>query len=485
MKSLLFPALLLSASAVALAEPALTIYNQDFVVVRETVGLNLTAGLNSVACSGVTMQLEPDSVVLRDPAGRAAFKVLEQNYRADAVSSGLLLSLNEGKFLDFITRDRDGKEYIVKGKVLRSGYLPLAADGDRSRSAEAQPIIEVNGQLRFSLPGEPVFPSLSDDAVLKPMLVWQIEAPAAAKFDAELSYVSGGMKWSASYNLISPEKGDTIDLVGWVTVENRTGKAFENAVVKLMAGDVNRLPQPQTYATSRGITMMDAATIVTEKAFDEFHLYSLPRTVTLHDQETKQVEFLRATGVKSKTSYVYNGAQLGGYRGWNSEAIRGNREYGTQSSTKVAVMREFENTEQNGLGQPLPQGRTRFYRRDDADGRLEFTGENTIDHTPRNETIKLRTGDAFDLVGSRRQTDYVLSNRNDALDEAFEIRLRNRKSTPVEIRVVENLYRGANWEITQKSHDFTKSDAQSVEFRVNVPADGETVVTYRVHYSWQ
>jgi hypothetical protein len=190
--------------------------------------------------------------------------------------------------------------------------------------------------------------------------------------------------------------------------------------------------------------------------------------------------------VKTRTFYVYNGADIPlQFRGWNQEAIRNNRDYGTQSNPKVWVMKEFDNTEANGLGVPLPKGRTRFYRRDDADGRLEFTGENTIDHTPKNETVKIYTGDAFDVVGERKRTDYVLSNRNDSAEESFEIRLRNRKSEPVEVRVAERLYRWTNWEIVQKSHDFTKTDSQDIEFRVTVPADGETVVTYRVRYNWQ
>jgi hypothetical protein len=299
------------------------------------------------------------------------------------------------------------------------------------------------------------------------------------------------MSWEASYNLVAPEKGDTIDLIGWVTIDNQTGKQFDNATIKLMAGDVSKLQpnQDEGYMdvnSLAGTRMKAMAPPVTEKAFDEFHLYSLTRPATLRNRETKQVEFIRATGVKAKTFYVYNGAAIGPqFRGWNPEAIRNNRDYGTQSNPKVWVMREFENSEANGLGQPLPKGRTRFYRRDDTDGRLEFTGENMIDHTPKNETVRIYTGDAFDIVGERRRTDYVLNNRQDQAEEAFEIKVRNRKSEPVEVRVFERLYRWTNWEIVQKSADFEKKDAQSIEFRVNVPADGEATVTYRVRYDWR
>ena len=499
MKSLM--AFFLVAAAAASAQPALTIYNQNFAVVRERVPLDLKSGVNAVTFSGATVHLEPDSVVLRDPTGKIALRVLEQNYRADTISQGLLLSLNEGKEIAFLARDRDGKEFTVKGKVIRSGYVPNFTGARQygqnfyqqqamMQSAAGQPIIEVNGQLRFSLPGEPIFPALTDDAILKPLLAWQLAVDKPAKFDAELSYVTGGMSWEASYNLIAPEKGDTLDVLGWVTIDNQSGKQFDLAMIKLMAGNVSKLAPDQEV---NGL-MMDRAEMayksagptVTEKAFDEFHLYSLARAATLHNRETKQVEFIRATGVKATTFYVYNGVALGQqFRGWNTEMIRNNRDYGTQSNPKVWVMREFENKEANGLGQPLPKGRVRFYRRDDADGRLEFTGENTIDHTPKNEKVRLYTGDAFDIVGERKRTDYQVNNRNDQIEEAFEIRLRNRKAEPVEVRVAERLYRWVNWQIVDKSHDFAKTDAQSIEFRVNVPADGETVVTYRVRYDWR
>jgi hypothetical protein len=489
------------AFAALRAQPALTIYNQNFAVVREDVPLDLQAGENTVTYSGVTVHLEPDSVVLRDPAGKVPLRILEQSYRADTISQGLLLSLYEGKEIDFIVRDQNAKEYVVKGKVIRSGYVPNYEGGSQygqqyymqqqaMASDAGQPIIEVNGKLRFSLPGEPVFPALSDDAILKPLLTWKLGVEQPAKLDAELSYITGGMSWEASYNLIAPEKSDTLDLIGWVTIDNQSGKTFDHAVIKLMAGDVSKL-QPQEEYGFKAMAVAKAAydssaPAVTEKAFDEFHLYSLARPTTLRNREKKQVEFIRATGIKAKTLYIYNGAAIDEqYRGWNAEAIRNNSDYGTQSNPKVWVMREFKNSEDNGLGQPLPKGRVRFYRRDDADGRLEFTGENTIDHTPKDETVKIYTGNAFDIVGERKRTDYVLNQRDDSLEEAFEITLRNHKTEPVEVRVAEQLYRWVNWEIIQKSDDFEKTDAQNIEFPVTVPANGETVLTYRVRYSWK
>jgi hypothetical protein len=474
------------------SQPALTIYNQNFALVRDRVPLDLRAGANPISYAGVTLQVEPDSVVLRDPAGRVALRILEQSYRADTISQGLLLSLYEGQVIDFLVRDRDMKEHTVKGKVIRSGYVPSVNPRNPygQPGVVGQPIIEVEGRLRFSLPGEPLFPALNDDAILKPTLNWQLAADQPAKLDAELSYITGGMSWRASYNLVSPEKGDTLDIIGWVTVDNQSGKTFENASLKLMAGDVSKIQEEEVEGRVRMemykvAAMADAQQAVTEKAFDEFHLYSLPRPTTLRNRETKQVEFLRANGVKAKTLYIYNGAALAQYRGWNAQMIRNQPDYGTQSNTKVWVMREFKNSEENKLGLPLPKGRTRFYRRDDADGRLEFTGENTIDHTAKNEMVRIYTGDAFDVVGERARIDYTLSNRQDQMEEEFEIKVRNRKTEPVEVRVAERLYRWTNWQIVSKSHDFQKKDAQNIEFNVTVPADSEVIVKYRVRYDWR
>ena len=225
--------------------------------------------------------------------------------------------------------------------------------------------------------------------------------------------------------------------------------------------------------------MAGAAPAVTEKAFDEFHLYSIARPTTLHDRETKQVEFVHAERIYAPTIYVYDGAA-----GFQFYGLNYNREYGVSENAKVLVQREFVNAETNHLGMPLPAGKLRFYRRD-ADRQLQFVGENAIDHTPRNETVRLTTGNAFDLVGERKQTNFHVDTGDKWLDESFEIKLRNRKrDEPVEIRVVERLYRWSNWEITKKSDEFVKKDSQTIEFRVPVKPDEERTITYTVHYSW-
>jgi hypothetical protein len=256
-----------------------------------------------------------------------------------------------------------------------------------------------------------------------------------------------------------------------------------------MAGDVSKIQPGEEYSRGGMDYAMKAAgdmkPTVTEKAFEEYHLYTLANPTTLRDRQTKQVEFVRAEGIKGKTLYVYDGARIDNrYRGWDSESIRNNSDYGTQCNSKVWVMREFKNSQDNHLGIPLPRGTMRFYRKDD-DGQLEFTGENIIDHTPKDETVRVYTGNAFDLVGERKRTDYKVDDRAHWLDESFEIKLRNRKEKDaVEFRVVEHLYRWINWDIVEKSHDFEKTDSQTIEFRVEVPAGQERVITYKVHYTW-
>jgi hypothetical protein len=482
------------------ADPALTIYNQNFAVIRETLPLDLKAGNNTVRFSGATAHVEPDSVILRDPAGRRAVQVLEQNYRNDPVSQERLLNLYEGKTIEFSVRNPDGTNRIVNGKIVRSGYVPhYEAMNRNSAQYQAnqmvmaspagglgQPIIEVDGKLQFSLPGQPLFPALSDDTILKPAFDWILYSVQPARFDAELSYVSGGMNWSSDYNIIAPETGDTLELVGWVTLDNQSGKQFDHARIKLMAGDVNKV-QPQNQPMFRAQAGMGGGVMgapqVEEKAFEDYHLYTLPLPTTIHDRETKQVEFLRASGIQSKRLYIYDGARFdrnyGGY-----QDVRQNQQYGTLSNPHVWVMREFANSDANHLGVPLPQGRVRFYRRD-GDGQVEFTGENQIDHTPKDETVSVYTGNAFDITGERRQTKFQSQMQPGGfLDESFEIKLRNHKKEAATVRVVEHLYRWMNWVVTQESATHRQKDSKTIEYEVTLQPDEERTLTYTAHYTW-
>ncbi|MGD0579980.1 MAG: DUF4139 domain-containing protein, partial [Bryobacteraceae bacterium] len=423
----------------------------------------------------------------------------EQNYRNDLISQEMLLRLYEGQTIDFLAgRTNDGTNIIVRGKIVRSGYAPSYPNYYRygqqyqynqqamAAGGAGQPLIDVEGKLRFSLPGQPLFPTLGDDTILKPALDWILYSAQPVRFDAELSYVSGGLNWSSDYNIIAPETGDTLDLVGWVTLDNQSGKQFDHAHIKLMAGDVNKLqPQNQPMAMDGMSRMVYRGPIgqVEEKAFEDYHLYTLPQPATIHDRETKQVEFLRASGIRSKRLYVYDGVRIDpNFRGYND--VRQVQEYGTQSNPHVWVMREFSNSDANHLGVPLPKGRVRFYRRD-QDGQVEFTGENEIDHTPKDEIVRVYTGSAFDITGERRQTKFQSQLQPGGwADESFEVKLRNHKQEAVTVRVVEHLYRWSNWVITQESATHRQADSRTIEYEVTLQPDEEKTLTYTAHYTW-
>ena len=482
--------------------PSLTIYNQNFAVVRQELPLDLKSGVNSIRVTDITMHLEPDSVILRDQAGKQPVQVLEQNYRADPISEQLLLSLFEGKTVDFLVQ-RENKQEIVPGKIIRSGYVPhnpmaMSQYGQQyyqtqmayAQSGSEQPIVEIEGKVRFGLPGTPLFPALGDDTVLKPTLQWLVSTDKPGPLQADFSYVTGGLTWEADYNIVAPEKGNAVDIVGWVTMDNQSGKSFQNARIKLMAGDVNKIQPGQGGGTAgafvfRAVSNSEMIPPVTERTFDEYHLYTLARPTTLEDRETKQVEFIRTANVSTTQVYVYDGLKLDAnrYNGWNWENIRNDFSYGTESNPKIWVMREFNNSEANHLGMPLPKGRVRFYRRNN-DGQIEFTGENVIDHTPRDEKVRVYTGNAFDLTGERRRTDYRLDTNRQRLDESFEIKVRNHKKEPVDVRVVEHLYRWVTWDIMEKSDPYHKTDSKTVEFPITIAAGGEKTITYTAHYTW-
>lgn len=486
MKSKVLSPILLLTGAAAFAQPAITVYNGNFGVVRDSVSLDLKAGINDVSYSGVTTQLEPESVVLRDPKGEVELSVVEQSYRGDPVDQMGLLQLFEGQEIDFYKQVGD-TEQLIKGRIVRApAQVHTTNEYGNPVLKRLEPIVEVEGRVLTQLPGIPLFPSLGDDSVLLPTLAWKLHSPEPADLDAQLSYLTNGMNWKADYNLVLPEEGDVLTLTGWVSVSNNTGKTFEDATIKLVAGDVNKVQEQPNRMRKAGMafamSLDEAAPQVEAKKFDEFHMYTLPLPTTLRDRETKQVEFVRAEAVETQKLYVYDGANIPfNWRSYGS--VNQNQSYGQNAKPDVAIYREFENSQEHGLGVALPAGRTRFYRMD-SDGQLEFTGENTIDHTPKNETVRVYLGNAFDLIGERTRSDYSKHRVLDQMTETFEIEIRNRSEETVTVQVVEHLYRWVNWKIKAASHEFKKTDAQSVEFPVTVEPDGTVKVRYTVEYTW-
>ncbi len=503
MKKTLFALMFVfAACALFSKETQLTVYNQNFGVVKEQLSLELKKGENEVTLSNLASQLEPASVILRDAANPGALKILEQNFEPDPLSQGKLLSKYEGKLLDFETTEYDENlKVVVKktktGKVLRSGYASGATGYDRygnpymynqPAAYQSSPIIELDGKMLFSLPGIPLFKSLGENPFINPTLYWKLWSDEGGKREAELSYITDGISWSAAYDVLAPEKGDEMDVVGWVNIDNHCGKDFENAGVKLMAGDPNKLKananMNNAYAGRAMAMDAAAANSVTQKDFDEYHMYTLPRRVNLLDSEKKQIEFMRVAGVKAKRLYVYDGFKKDArFNGYDNYYMRTQPDLGSSSGRDVWTMMEFRNTKENNLGMPLPRGDVKVYRRD-SDGRNEFVGEDKIDHTPENETARIYLGNAFDLVGERKKANFKIDNNRSSCDEDFSIVLRNHKKEKVAVNVVEHLYRSATWEVTESSDIFKKNDSSTIEFRVEVEPEKDRIVTYHVNYTW-
>jgi hypothetical protein len=364
----------------------------------------------------------------------------------------------------------DGQEY--------TGTL-LSGAGDVILEAEDGTITV----LKLEQIKEFTFPALPEGLITRPTLVWQVESVEGGTQDVEVTYLTNGVNWQSNYIVVLADDDQSIDLDGWVTLDNRSGTSYKDAKLKLIAGDIHRAPTAD-YRVEKEMVFEAAAAApepqVAERGFFEYHLYEVQRPVTVKDQQTKQIEFVTGSDVPAEKFFVYDGAQLP-YAGYYQPLD--DPSYGTASNKKVMVMLEFTNGEEEGLGVPLPKGTLRVYKKD-IDGSTLLVGEDSIDHTPKDEQVRLYIGDAFDIVGERIQTDFKVEYDEDWMEESYEITLRNHKDEDIEVRVVEHLFRWTEWKILEASQDYEKMDSQTIEFQVPVEADGETVVTYTVRYEW-
>jgi len=441
----------------------LTVYNQNLALVIDRRPLDLVAGLNEVQFTDVASQIDPTSVHFRSITHPDDTVVLEQNYEYDLVSTAKLLEKYVDQEITIVTKD--GTAYV--GMLLSgAGDVILQAPDDQVT------VVKLDRVQDFS------FPALPEGLITRPTLVWLLEAEEPGTHDTEVTYLTKGLNWRADYIVVLGEDDTALDLTGWVTVDNRSGATYEEAKLKLVAGDIHRVEEVDHFAEKEVYEAMPAAApSVEERAFFEYHLYEVQRPVTVKDNQTKQVEFASATDVPVEKFFVYDGAPTRFY-GY----LVDDPGYGTVTDKKVAVMLELVNGEEQGLGIALPRGNIRVYKKD-VDGSELFVGEDSIDHTPKDETIQLSLGNAFDIVGERVQDDFERLGK-EAMEETFTITLRNHKEEEVEVRVVERLYRWTDWEIVQETAEHTKIDAQTVEWRLEVPVDGEASVMYTVRYSW-
>jgi hypothetical protein len=445
-----------------------------YALVRHERPVNLASGRSTVRFTDVAALIDPTTVQftsLTDPETR----VLEQNFQFDLVSTQKLLL----KFVDKpLTLERVVGDEI---KTL-SGTLLSAVNGLVLRGSDGQ-IYAVRDYSNIR------FPELPGGLITRPTLEWDIVAKRGGEHRTRVAYQTSGLTWWSDYNLIFSEGSDAnsglLDVGAWVSIINQSGAGYPNARLKLIAGDVHRAQPPAVPMSMRAkeaLAAADSAAGFEEKSFFEFHLYTLGRRTTIPDNSTKQIElFDAARRVPTRKTLVYYGQGPMGY--WYSDPVT-DRNYGNQSNHKVDVYLEFRNEEKSGLGIPLPAGRIRVAQLDKADGSLEFIGEDIIDHTPKDETVLVKLGSAFDVVGERRQLDFAIDTKGRWMEEEIEVKLRNHKAEAVEVIVKENLYRWSKWQIKTSTHRYDKEDARTIHIPVTVAKDGETVVRYRVRYTW-
>jgi hypothetical protein len=471
MTKILLSTLLVLASAASATE--VTVYNSNLGVIKEVRPFVLKNGVNEVKVEDVAAQIDPTSVHFKSLTAPDAVTVLEQDFRYDLASPDSILNRYLGKEIELQrVSGRDGEKIdSVKGILLSNSNGRVLQSG---------------GKILINPPGNPVLTELPEGLLTKPTLVWKLASTKSGSHDGEISYMTAGMSWSADYVLVADKDDAKGDLTAWTTVVNNSGATYKDARLKLVAGDVHRASAPmRAYGRMKAMAMNMAevkTANMTEAAFFEYHMYTLARPTTLAQNSSKQVELASAANVPIRKIFVYDGAENLYYGGFGDSGYW-DPNYGTQSNKKILVFLEFDNKKASGLGIPLPKGRVRVYKKDD-DGSLQFAGEDAIDHTPKDEKVRVKLGEAFDLVGERKRSDFSSDLTKRRFEETFEIKLRNHKDSDATVTVVEHLYRWTNWKIVASSTKFEKKDAQTVEFNVPVPKDGEAVVTYTVKYSW-
>jgi hypothetical protein len=450
-----------------------------YAVVRQERTLPIARGRSQIRFADVAALIDPTTVTFTDLTDPDGTHILEQNYQFDLVGQAKLLERYIDRVISVQQYAGDKGMETVTGTLLSAtgGNIILRRDhGDLWSSASYYNVM---------------FPALPEGLITRPTLVWDVESAQAGDHRARVSYQTTGMTWWADYNILFADGKDansgTLDLGAWVSIINQSGASYPDSALKLIAGDVQRItPQGVVYpaaAMDERLGTRGGAPGFEEKAFFEYHLYTLGRPTTLPDSSTKQIElFPAAHGVPCDKVLVYYGVPEQ-YRAFYGQPMV-DQQYGTESNKKVDVYLRFKNEEAAGLGMPLPAGRIRVSKLDPADGSLEFIGEDVIGHTPKNEQVLIKLGSAFDVVGERLQTDFKADYDRRWMEETVQIKLRNHKAEDVQVIVKENLYRWTNWEIIKPSTQFEKFDSRTIHFPVTVEKDGEATVTYTVRYTW-
>ena len=439
---------------------AVTIYNENLALIKDQRTIQLDKGFNLLAFRGVSARMRPETALLRN-LKNAGLNILEQNFDFDLLTPQKLLEKYVGKEIKIATMNpATGVETIEQATVLSTNNGVVVKIGDR---------IETNPRGRY------IFDKVPENLRDKPTLVIQLENQTSGSQDVELSYLSSGLSWKADYVAELNADDSKLDLMGWVTLNNQSGTSYNNAKLQLVAGDVNVVKNEFRKASRAKVAMMemaaDAAPQMQEESLFEYHLYTLNRPTTISNQQTKQVSLLTAQQVPVNKEFLLQG---------NNYYYRSS--YGDLGQKmKIGVYVEFQNKEKDGLGIPLPKGIVRVYKKDKA-GNAQFIGEDNIDHTPKNEDIRLKLGDAFDITADKKQTNFKKRNAfgkyNYAFESSYEIELKNAKKEEVTVVVREPI--PGDWKMIEETHPSSKVAAGTAEWRVKVPAEGNTTLKYTV-----
>ena len=435
---------------------AVTIYNSNIGLVKDTRIIDFKPGIHELKFMDVAAKIDPATVHIKSLVNGSSLNVLEQNYEYDLLSPQKLLEKFVGQKVQLATINPDTKkEEIVEAILL---------------STQGGNIFQIGDKIHIGHYGRVLLSKIPENLIPQPTLVWMLENKLSKPQKLEASYLTSGINWKADYVAVLNKLDTMTDLTGWVTIDNRSGATYQNALLKLVAGDIHRVQGEMKMDYARPMAAAkEASQQFKEESFFEYHLYALDRRTTIKDNQTKQMTLLDANQVPIKKLFIF-----AGYPHYYYSQNQGS------NKQKVGVFLEMDNTKTNHLGMPLPKGTIRVYK-EDKDGSLQFIGEDRIDHTPKDEKLKIKIGEAFDVVGERVQTDYKRLGSN-LFEVAFEVSLRNHKKEEIKVLVEEPI--PGDWEMLSRTHSYEKLSAHLIRFEVPIAKDKEEKVKYRIRFRY-